>query len=204
MNPFREMLSGYFTHDELARIRSTCVLVVGCGGLGSNAAVALVRSGFERLILADFDRVEPSNLNRQHYQLRQVGLRKTAALRSNLLAINPDLAIRIVDDRVTEDNLPALAVEADVVLEAVDVAETKAMLFHQVLAARKPLVTASGVAGLGDCEKIRICRRERFTLVGDLETSVETSRPLAPKVSAVAAIMADEILRMVLGRDSEA
>ena len=203
MNPFREMLSGYFTHDELARIRRTRVLVVGCGGLGSNAAVALVRSGFERFILADFDRVEPSNLNRQHYQLCQVGLRKTDALRSNLLAINPDLTVRMVNDRVTEDNLPALAAEADVVLEAVDAAETKAMLFHQVLAAKKPLVTASGVAGTGDCERLQICRRERFTLVGDLETSVETSRPLAPKVSAVAAIMADEILRMVIGNASE-
>ncbi len=203
MTPFHEMLSGYFTHDELARIGSTRLLVVGCGGLGSNAAVALVRSGFERFILADFDRVEPSNLNRQHYQLRQVGLRKTDALRSNLLAINPDLTIRMVNDRVTEDNLPALAAEADVVLEAVDSAETKAMLFHQVLAAKKPLVTASGVAGTGDCEKLQICRRERFTLVGDLETSVETSRPLAPKVSAVAAIMADEILRMVIGNASE-
>ncbi|MDZ7620055.1 MAG: ThiF family adenylyltransferase, partial [Patescibacteria group bacterium] len=123
---------------------------------------------------------------------------KTDALRANLLAINPDLTIRTVTDRVTADSLPALAAEADVILEAVDSAETKQMLFHQVLAAGKPLVTASGVAGLGDCEKIQIRRRGRYTLVGDLETAVETSRPLAPKVSAVAAIMADEILRFAL------
>ena len=73
------------------KIASTTVAVCGLGGLGSNIAIALARTGIGKLILIDFDRVDITNLHRQQYKVNQIGMRKTEALRCNLKEINPYL-----------------------------------------------------------------------------------------------------------------
>lgn len=115
------------------------VAVAGLGGLGSNVAFALARIGVGHLHLIDFDRVDLTNLNRQQYFLRHLGMYKTDALKEELLQINPYLDIRTDCIRVTENNLPELFAEDPIVCEAFDSPEAKAMLVNGILSiSRRP------------------------------------------------------------------
>ena len=78
-------------------LKDYTVGIAGAGGLGSNVAMALTRTGVGNLIIADFDRVSESNLNRQFYFKHQVGFKKVDVLKTNLLSINPDLNITTYD-----------------------------------------------------------------------------------------------------------
>ena len=109
------------------------VAVCGLGGLGSNVAIALARAGIGKLILIDFDRVDVTNLNRQQYKASQLGMNKTEALAQNLREINPFIRLETHAVRISEENAQELLQEADVVCEAFDVPEAKAMLVNFVL-----------------------------------------------------------------------
>ena len=106
------------------------VAVCGLGGLGSNVAIALARAGIGKLILIDFDRVDVTNLNRQQYKASQLGMNKTEALAQNLREINPFIRLETHAVRISEENAQELLQEADVVCEAFDVPEAKAMLVN--------------------------------------------------------------------------
>lgn len=125
------------------------VAICGCGGLGSTIAVALTRIGVGHLHLIDFDRVDMTNLNRQQYFLKDLGQYKTEALRSNLRQINPFIEITIDTVKVTDENVPTLFDNEDIICEAFDVPENKTMLVNAVLEnlPGKKLVSASGMAG---------------------------------------------------------
>jgi sulfur carrier protein ThiS adenylyltransferase len=157
------------------------------------------------LIIADFDVVEPSNLNRQHYFIDQLGLPKVEALRQTLERINPYVAVVAHPVRLTPANIPHLFAEVDVLVEAFDDPEQKAMLTEVFLGrvADSPLVVASGVAGCGPANTIRTRQAgRRLFLVGD-ETSA--ARPgeglLAPRVGIAAHHQANAVLRLLLGQD---
>ncbi len=109
------------------------VAICGCGGLGSTIAVALTRIGVGHLHLIDFDRVDMTNLNRQQYFLKDLGQYKTEALRSNLRQINPFIDITIDTVKVTDENVPTLFDNEDIICEAFDVPENKTMLVNAVL-----------------------------------------------------------------------
>ena len=102
---------------QLAQVR---VGIAGLGGLGSHIAVFLARAGVQHLHLVDFDRVDESNLNRQHYFLRDVGRLKTEALAEQLLAINPALKIKTENIKLTEINAAAVFKADGIICEAVD------------------------------------------------------------------------------------
>ncbi|NOY12369.1 MAG: sulfur carrier protein ThiS adenylyltransferase ThiF, partial [Deltaproteobacteria bacterium] len=131
------------------KIKHSCVGIAGVGGLGSNVAIALARVGIGQLILVDFDLVEPSNLNRQQYFIDQIGLPKVEALKENLLRINPGVKVDAYCRRITAENLAELFAPVDVLVEAFDAAEQKALLTSNFLSkvADTPLVAASGMAG---------------------------------------------------------
>ena len=194
-----------FGEAALARIRAVKVGIAGAGGLGSNCAQYLVRSGFRRLRLVDFDLVEASNLNRQFYFAAQTGQRKVAALRENLLAIEPDLEIESLAREITPDNVLDLFGDLDVMVEALDRAQAKALVVESLLGRVGCLVAASGLAGWGDPDAITVRRvRDDFYLVGDLVSGVGPGRPpLAPRVNVAAAKQADVVLTWVLGRKGE-
>jgi sulfur carrier protein ThiS adenylyltransferase len=200
MNPFELGLARYLAPDRLERIRRVRVGIAGAGGLGSNVAWMLVRSGFTDFIVVDHDRVDASNLNRQFFTARQVGLPKVHALRENLMAINPDVNIRTVEATITPGNISDLFADRDVVVEAVDRPEDKKMLVEAYLATGKLLVAASGLAGWGDADRIKTHRiKENFYLVGDLVSeATEDCPPLAPCVTLAAAKQADLILNWAL------
>ncbi|MBP5509302.1 MAG: sulfur carrier protein ThiS adenylyltransferase ThiF [Kiritimatiellae bacterium] len=186
-----------------AKFAAARVAVCGLGGLGSNVATALARAGVGRLHVIDFDRVEITNLNRQQYAVSQIGQPKAEALRENLAAVNPFCEVLAEAVRITETNVAALFAEDDVICEAFDNAEAKAMLVNGVLAAYpgKPLVAASGMAGLGSPNTIRTRKvGNRFFLCGDGVSEAGRDIPLlSARVLACAAHEAATILRLIAG-----
>lgn len=186
-----------------ARLAECSVLIIGCGGLGSNAAEMLVRSGVGRLVLVDYDVVDETNLNRQFYFRDQIGRPKTEALAENLRRIRPDVKLELVQACVSADGLVGLLGEVDAVIEAVDTAEGKAMIVNTCLTERPdlPLATASGLAGLDSANAITTERvAENLYLVGDLTSDVRDGLPLfASRVMTAAAAEAHAVIRVLLG-----
>lgn len=203
MNNFDKTLLGCFSRKELEKIKKTKLLIIGCGGLGSNAAEILIRTGFSDLVLTDFDVVNAENLNRQNFSFTQCGMKKVVALKKNLLKINPWAKIKTICEKVDGKKLREIIFreKTDVIIEAVDVTETKKIIFEGSLKLKKRVVAASGVAGYGDCENIKVKRGKNFSVIGDMIKSTKDFKPFAPKVSAVAAMQADEVLRMVLDNE---
>lgn len=189
--------------EQQRKFAAASVGIAGLGGLGSHIAVLLARLGVGRLVLADFDRVDVTNLNRQHYFLPHLGRYKTEALAEQLRQINPWLDYEIHTCKVTADNAPALFRGCQVVCEAFDRAEEKAMLVQAVLTGLPDtlLVSGSGMAGSGSANAIRSRRAMgRLYLCGDGESEMEQGRGLmAPRVAVCAAHQATLVMRLLLG-----
>lgn len=187
------------------RLGRAKVGIVGLGGLGSNAAMMLVRSGVRRFVLADFDCVEESNLNRQLYFPDQLGRRKAEALAETLKRIEPSIELVTFTERISQDNLSEVFSGVDVLIEAVDRAEAKSEI---VAAASEqlpetPLVWAMGLAGYESANSIRTQRvGDKSWIVGDLEADVRSGLPLlASRVMVAAAQEAHMAVRILLGED---
>ena len=152
------------------RFSSATVAICGLGGLGSNIAIALARAGVGRLRLIDFDRVDITNLHRQQYKAAQIGSYKANSLASNLREISPYTEVEAVIEKITEENFAPLLKDADIICEAFDSAEAKAMLVNGVLEQLPQcyLVAASGMAGMDSPNTIKTRRiTNRFYLCGD-------------------------------------
>lgn len=202
MNSFEQTLSHTLGGENLKKLQQVQLGLAGAGGLGSNCAQFLVRSGFKKLRLVDFDQVEESNLNRQFYFAHQVGQLKVKALKANLLAINPDLEVEALAIAITEANAASLFQDCDAVIEALDQPTSKRLVVDSNLAPNKLVVAASGLAGWGRADAI-VTRRitESFYLVGDQVSEVSPMcPPLAPGVNVAAAKQADIVLAHFLGR----
>ncbi|HJB65664.1 MAG TPA: sulfur carrier protein ThiS adenylyltransferase ThiF [Candidatus Mailhella merdavium] len=185
---------------HIARLDSVRVGIAGAGGLGSNCAMLLVRSGVRHLYIADHDVVSLSNLNRQFFFPDQLGQSKIAALAENLRALNPSLDLTLLPERLDESSAVTFFSSCDIVAEAVDDAETKQKLIHALLEAGHVVVAASGMAGWGNDMRRRILGR--LTVVGDFTSEVNRNAPpLAPRVMLAAAMQADEILRRILDEE---
>ena len=176
--------------------------VAGLGGLGSNIAFSLARTGIGYLHLIDFDRVDITNLNRQQYFIHQIGMEKTEALKENLLQINPYLEIRTDCVKVEEGNIRRLLAEDRYICEAFDKAENKAMLVNGVQEhfPEKYLVAASGMAGFGDSNRIRTRKvTDHFYLCGDETSDAEEGICLtAARAALCAAHQANMIVSLIL------
>ncbi len=200
-NEWLSALEARHGKDLQRKFSCATVAVCGLGGLGSNIAIALARAGVGKLILIDFDRVDITNLHRQQYKAAQIGLLKTDALAYNLLEIAPYVEIETVTTRITEDNLTSLLGNADVICEAFDNPETKAMLVNGVLENLPDcyLVAASGMAGLETPNTIHTRRAmKRFYLCGDEKSdATETIGLVAPRVMLCAAHQAQTVLRIL-------
>jgi sulfur carrier protein ThiS adenylyltransferase len=186
-------------------VKRATVGIAGLGGLGSAVAVALVRTGIGRLVLADFDVVEPSNLNRQQYTVDQIGQFKAEALVANLRRINPYVALESHVVRLAADNIASVFADVDVLVEAFDSVAAKAMLMKAFPKQRPgvPVVAVSGLAGFGPGNSIRVRRVARdLYLVGDEESAAQPGMGLmAPRVGIAASHQANAVLRLLLGLD---
>ena len=183
-------------------LKSSRIGIAGLGGLGSNIASALVRSGVGHLVIADFDQVELSNINRQLYTLSHIGQDKATALEKILSDINPFCEIEPHVVRVTEENVCDLFGKCDIVIEAFDVPEQKAMLVNSVLEKmpEKYLISGSGMAGYGNANAIRTRKiTGKFTLCGDETTDVKDGVGLtASRVIVCAGHMASRAIEILL------
>lgn len=181
--------------------------IAGLGGLGSHIAVFLARAGVKKLHLADFDRVDVSNLERQHYFRRDIGLYKTEALAGQLLAINPQLELQTETLRLTAGNAAAVFKDDAIIVEAVDKPETKAMLVNTLLGAYadKKIIACSGLAGVGRSNAIKTRKvAANFYLCGDGTSGIETmGRLYAPRAALCAAHAANLALALILGLEEE-
>lgn len=189
--------------ENQRRLEAASVAVCGLGGLGSNIAIALARAGVGHLHIIDFDRVDISNLNRQQYFPEQIGMPKTEALRATLQRIAPYCDIRADLVRLAEENIPSLLGGADIVCEAFDKADQKAMLVNFVLEKmpEKYLVAGSGMAGFGTSNSI-VTRRiaKRFYLCGDGVSDIADGIGLvSSRVLVCAAHQANAVIRIILG-----
>lgn len=186
-----------------ARYSAATVAICGLGGLGSHIAFSLARAGIGTLILIDFDRVDVTNLHRQQYKASQIGQYKTQALAENLGEIAPYLEVRCFSTRVTEENCRQLLESADIICEAFDDPEAKAMLTDKVLETMpdKYLVAASGMAGMESPNLIQTKKiTSKFYLCGDGVSDVAQAGSLvAPRVMLCAAHQALTVLRILAG-----
>ena len=187
--------------DVQKKFSAATIALCGLGGLGSNIAISLARAGIGKLILIDFDKVDITNLHRQQYKANQIGMDKTDALSENLKEIAPYIGIESHTVRITVDNAVELLKDADIICEAFDNAECKAMLTNLILETmpNKFLVAASGMAGFGSANSIRTRKiTSRFYLCGDEESDVQSEGSLvSSRVMLCAAHQAHTVLRIL-------
>ena len=183
------------------RLRNKSVGIAGCGGLGSNCAVALARCGIGRLVIVDFDAVSADNLNRQYYFLDQVGQKKVQALKDNIRRIDPQVEVSAVDRCLDPASVSEVFRDCQVIVEAFDRVEMKKMLIETVLELMpgKFVIAGSGLAGYGNNNDLRTRRIGNLFICGDekSETS-EAAPPLAPRVGIVANLQANQAVEILL------
>ena len=183
------------------KLKDKKVGIAGCGGLGSNCAVALARVGVGTLVVADFDVVEESNLNRQYYFQQQIGLKKVEALKENIRLISPDVKVEAHDIFLDAASIIALFKDCDVIVEAFDKAEMKQMMIETICEQLPdtPLVVGLGMAGWGDNKSIHCRHSDHLFICGDEVKEIsEDLPPLAPRVGIVAHMQANTVLEILL------
>lgn len=200
---FESLMCARHTPHVFEKVKAARVAIAGLGGLGSNIAVSLARTGVGHLHLIDFDIVEPSNLNRQQYKIKHLGLFKTEALKNEIEEINPFIEVTIDTVQVTEENIQSLFEDDDIICEAFDNPKAKALIVNNVLECypQKKIVSASGMAGYESSNTI-VTRKiiDNFYLCGDGTTGAMVGRGLmAPRVSICAGHQSNMILRLILG-----
>ena len=193
----------YLNDEERQILESATVGIAGTGGLGSNCAAHLVRAGLKRLVIADFDVVSESNLNRQFFFRDQLGLKKIDALSENLRRIEPDLDPVLHDVRLTADNADLVFAGCQIIVEALDSADAKSMLLGALLPMGKPIVSASGLAGWGRSRTIGQRRiGKNLILIGDTTSDIRNGlAPVSPRVGIAAAMEANTVIALLLGEE---
>lgn len=198
---FQRSLIEKIGRENFDRLQTVRVGIAGAGGLGSNCAAHLVRVGFRKLRIIDFDVVEVGNLDRQFYFADQLGMYKVDALQQNLLRISPDLDLDIEVKKIEKALVRDLFYNCDVIAECLDHPEDKSILVSELLSVNKFIVAVSGLGGYGMSDNIRVHQvMENLAIIGDLQSDIALLPALSPRVNIVAAKQADTILEHVLSR----
>ena len=190
--------------DVEEQLMLASVGIAGAGGLGSNVAMALARAGVGHLVIVDFDKVEEGNLTRQYFFRDQVGVLKVEALKENIDRAIRGVKVDAVNRRLVPGSMTEPFRNVDVVVEALDDAETKAQFIEELLLELpgKPIVAASGVTGWGTCESIELRRIPPLYLVEDKRAKPSNAGVLlAPKVGLLAHMQANMVMEILLGAD---
>lgn len=186
------------------RVKTAKVTICGLGGLGSNLAIALARVGVRNLRLIDFDRVEPSNLNRQHYFIKHLDMLKSEALASQIYDINPLIKIGSLSIKLTSENIESILKDDTIICECFDTPNDKAMLLnHMAKFEDKFIVCTSGMAGFGSSNLIQTKKfADNIYICGDFK-SLAVDGLMAPRVIITAMHQANMVLRIILGEYNE-
>ena len=202
----RQILLHDFDVAGQERLLQATVLVVGLGGLGCPAALYLAASGVGRLLLADGDRVELGNLQRQiAHGNADIGINKAASVAAAIGALNPGVELEVIPQQLTEEALPALMSRVDLVVDATDNYPVRFALNRACIAAAVPLVSAAAVRSEGqitvfDPTRGGPCYRCLYPLTGeDTALSCSESGVLAPVVGILGSMQALEALKVLAG-----
>ncbi len=183
------------------KLIKACVGIAGSGGLGSNAAIALARIGIGQLIIADFDVVSESNLNRQYFFLDQIGQKKVFALKDNIGRVNPYVNVEAYDLKLNPESVIRIFKNCDIIIEAFDLAEMKQMIIETVLTEfpEKYIIAASGLGGWGRNNTIKTEKYDNLFICGDMISEVsDICPPLAPRVGVVANMQANQAFEIIM------
>lgn len=194
-----------FSEDVHNKLKKAKVGVAGLGGLGSNIAAMLARSGVGNLHIVDFDKVDLSNLNRQNYYINHLGRYKTEVTAEILKSINPYLNITYETIKIDENNAADVFKNVDIVCEAFDKAENKAILINTLFETckDKKIISGSGMAGYGSSNSIKTTKRmKNLYICGDEKSDINRGMGLmSPRVSICAGHQANMVIRLILGND---
>lgn len=200
---FTRVLIERHTKPVYEKLKNASIAIAGVGGLGSNIAVSLARAGIGHLFIVDFDKVDMSNLNRQQYFIRHLGMYKTEALTEILHEINPYISVDHMTARVTEENAYNIFSGYSIICEAFDRAENKAMLINSVLTAspETTIISGSGMAGYLSANSVKTRKiSDRLYICGDGVTdSADVNGLMAPRVAVCANHQANMVIRLLLG-----
>lgn len=194
----KEMMSSRNSPEVNEALNNAKIGIAGLGGLGSSVAIALARVGVSYLKLVDFDTVDPSNLNRQQYFIKDIGMLKTQALSNTLNLINPFVKVEIQSVELDENNVNSVFEGCDIVAECFDNPKSKAMIINSLT--KKPIVAASGMAGYGNSEDIKTTKiANNLYVCGDLTSAASIGNGLmAPRVGICAMHQANKILELLI------
>lgn len=170
--------------------------IAGCGGIGSNVAMNLIRSKVDNLVLVDFDKIEASNLNRQFFFHNQIGEYKSKTLENNLRNIYSDINITSFVEKITKDNIHEIFSQCDIIIEAFDKKEYKTLLIESFR--DKPIISANGIGGLST-DDIKTRKIGNLTIIGDFYSDISSYKTYSSKVMLIACLMANEVLKLVGG-----
>ncbi|CAC9931948.1 thiamine biosynthesis protein ThiF [Aedoeadaptatus nemausensis] len=182
-------------NDKLENVK---VVILGAGGLGSNAAHMLARLGVGSLIIYDFDIVEPSNLNRQHYGVSDIGKMKAETTAERIKELLPYVDIEPRNELVDENVLSSVYEEGDIFIEAFDTVSSKVMAYDFFAGREKPYICTTGVAGPSG----ELSRRDlgHIHVVGDFQGE-DRNDCYIPKVMAIAAMECSVVLELILKKE---
>jgi sulfur carrier protein ThiS adenylyltransferase len=196
---FEDNIRNKLGAEGFRKVLAARIGIAGAGGLGSNCALNLVRSGFRKITIADFDVIDPSNLDRQFYFQDQVGMNKVDALKANLTRVVPGLELKMVKRKIGSSDVEELFGDCDAVAECLDTAESKSMLVSVLMKLGKFTVSASGLGGIGASDDIKTRKiKDGLVMIGDLRSDICNNPAISPRVSVAAAKQADAILEHIL------
>lgn len=196
-NLFLEGLASHFSDGELKCLQNSKIGIAGAGGLGSNIALMLARTGIGKLLIIDYDIVTPSNLNRQQFWPRHLGKKKIHALAEILLELNQNIELELIDCCLTEANISGYLSQASIWAEALDKADVKTMFINNAVQTAALTVSGNGLCGIGGKLPTKKCLGN-LHIAGDFSSGTDKFPPYAPRVIQTAAIMADVIIEYVL------
>lgn len=175
--------------------------IAGLGGLGSNIAMMLMRAGVRNFVIADFDVVEPTNLNRQNYFQKHLGMKKTDATEQVLNDLDPEVTIEKYFEYIDQSNIAKIFKDVDIIVEAFDNPKSKATLVNYVLNHFDvPIVSASGIGGYLSSNNIKSKRKnEQLYLVGDDFAAGDSYPMISPRVMIGASHQANMVVRLIQG-----
>lgn len=193
-----------FGEESQAKILNASILVIGCGGLGSAAIPLLAGAGVGKLVIADHDSVDESNLHRQtHYNTSNIGTSKVAATKAYVEALNPNCKVRSIEKALEGEQLKLECLLADVVLDCSDNMRTRHQVNGACYETKTPLVSAAAIGWKGqlavfDYQPDTPCYHCLFPFqdVGAAKTCSE-SGIIGPVVSMMGAYQALEAIKFV-------
>jgi molybdopterin-synthase adenylyltransferase len=201
----RQILLPQFGIEGQERLRESSVLVVGLGGLGSPVALYLAAAGVGRLLLADFDRVDLSNLQRQIlHTTDRLGQTKAESARQTLQALNPGVELVTVETSLTPETLPELVGDVDLVVECSDNFATRFAVNAACYNAHVPLVSGAAIRLEGQVTAFSSqpgdpCYRCLYPDEGSIDETCTANGVLAPLVGIIGSIQATEAIKILTG-----